>query len=146
MWVHVSPTRCFYLQVVGLLQLCPCLKYCGFSMTGILVIPITTASAPASSAQELIIPWFTWWRGLAESSSPLITATGPRKRERSLNKWTKGPKPEESYSYTKSDICVINIKFWFQAWGDLKISFVQCNEVYKSPAVWYTTCQMNYEI
>lgn len=48
-----------YSQVVGLLQLCPCLKYCGFSMTGILVIPITTASCPASRVQGLIIPWFT---------------------------------------------------------------------------------------
>lgn len=47
------------LQVVGLLQLWPCLKYCGFSMTGIRVIPITTASGPASSVQGLMMPWFT---------------------------------------------------------------------------------------
>ena len=66
-----------YLQVAGLLQLCPCLKYWGFSTTGIRVIPITTASGPASRVQGVIIPWLTWWRGLAESSSPLITATGP---------------------------------------------------------------------
>jgi len=48
-----------YLQVAGLLQWCPCLKYCGFSMTGIRVIPITTASCPASRVQGLMIPWFT---------------------------------------------------------------------------------------
>lgn len=69
-----------YSQVAGLLQLCPCLKYCGFSMTGIRVIPMTTASGPASRVQGVMMPWLTWCRGLAESSSPLITATGPEGR------------------------------------------------------------------
>lgn len=70
------------LRVAGLLQLCPCLKYWGFSTTGIRVIPMTTASGLASRVQGVIIPWLTWWRGLAESSSPLITATGPGKRQK----------------------------------------------------------------
>lgn len=70
------------LRVAGLLQLCPCLKYWGFSTTGIRVIPMTTASGPASRVQGVMIPWLTWWRGLAESSSPLITATGPGIRQR----------------------------------------------------------------
>lgn len=70
------------LRVAGLLQLCPCLKYWGFSTTGIRVIPMTTASGPASRVQGVMIPWLTWWRGLAESSSPLITATGPGRRQR----------------------------------------------------------------
>lgn len=72
----------WYSQVVGLLQLCPCRKYCGFSITGIRVIPITTASGPASRVHGVMMPWLTWWRGLAESSSPLITATGPAERKR----------------------------------------------------------------
>lgn len=68
------------LRVVGLLQLCPCRKYWWFSSTGIRLIPITTASGPASRVQGVMIPWLTWWSGLAESSSPLITATGPAGR------------------------------------------------------------------
>lgn len=47
------------LRVAGLLQLCPCLKYWGFSTTGIRVIPMTTASGPASRVQGVMIPWLT---------------------------------------------------------------------------------------
>ncbi len=77
-----------YSQVVGLLQLNPCRKYCGFSMTGMRLMPITTASGPASREQGVTIPWLTWWRGLAESSSPLITATGPVEKAQSNDKPT----------------------------------------------------------
>lgn len=70
------------LRVAGLLQLCPCLKYWGFSTTGMRVIPMTTASGPASRVHGVMIPWLTWWRGLAESSSPLMTATGPGRTHR----------------------------------------------------------------
>ncbi len=77
-----------YSQVVGLLQLCPYRKYCGFSMTGMRLMPITTASGPASREQGVTIPWLTWWRGLAESSSPLMTATGPVEQAQSNDKPT----------------------------------------------------------
>ena len=50
---------CEHSQVVGLLQLCPCLKYWGFSTTGIRLIPMTTASGPASSVHGVMMPWFT---------------------------------------------------------------------------------------
>lgn len=40
-------------------------------------MPITTVSGPASRDEGVVMPWLMWWRGLAESSSPLITATGP---------------------------------------------------------------------
>lgn len=46
-------------------------------MTGMRVMPITTVSGPASRDEGVVMPWLMWWRGLAESSSPLITATGP---------------------------------------------------------------------
>lgn len=40
-------------------------------------MPITTVSGPASRDEGVVMPWLMWCRGLAESSSPLITATGP---------------------------------------------------------------------
>lgn len=46
-------------------------------MTGMRVMPITTVSGPASRDEGVVMPWLMWWSGLAESSSPLITATGP---------------------------------------------------------------------
>lgn len=46
-------------------------------MTGIRVMPMTTVSGPASSDEGVVMPWLIWCSGLAESSSPLITATGP---------------------------------------------------------------------
>lgn len=47
-------------------------------MTGILVIPIMTASGPPSEDDGVLLPLEIWWRGLAESSSLLITEAGPR--------------------------------------------------------------------
>lgn len=82
-------------QVVGLLQLCPCRKYCGFSMTGMRLMPITTASGPASREQGVTIPWLTWWRGLAESSSPLMTATGPVEQAKNDDKCTRQARGED---------------------------------------------------
>lgn len=46
-------------------------------MTGMRVIPMTTVSGPASNDEGVVMPWLMWCRGLAESSSPLMTATGP---------------------------------------------------------------------
>lgn len=46
-------------------------------MTGMRVMPMTTVSGPASRDEGVVMPWLMWWSGLAESSSPLITATGP---------------------------------------------------------------------
>lgn len=105
--------------MAGLLQLCPCLKYWGFSTTGMRVIPMTTASGPASRVQGVIIPWLTWWRGLAESSSPLITATGPgMKRE---GRWVK-------LALKSSDLYVTLVtyenmlKYNSTAWGIARVS------------------------
>lgn len=67
----------YYLHVSGLWQLCPWRKYWGFSMTGMRVMPMTTVSGPASSDEGVVMPWLMWCSGLAESSSPLMTATGP---------------------------------------------------------------------
>lgn len=53
-------------------------KYCGFSMTGIFVIPMITASGPISEDDGVLLPLETWWRGLAESSSLLMTEEEPR--------------------------------------------------------------------
>lgn len=58
------------------------LKYCGFSMTGILVMPMITASGPISEDDGVLLPLETWWRGEAESSSLLITEDGPKRTER----------------------------------------------------------------
>lgn len=52
-------------------------KYWGFSITGILVIPIMTASGPPSEEDGVLLPLEMWWRGLAESSSLLMTEAGP---------------------------------------------------------------------
>lgn len=52
-------------------------KYCGFSMTGIFVIPIITASGPISEDDGVLLPLETWWSGLAESSSLLMTDEDP---------------------------------------------------------------------
>lgn len=57
--------------------MCPWRKYWGFSMTGMRVMPMTTVSGPASSDEGVVMPWLMWCSGLAESSSPLMTATGP---------------------------------------------------------------------
>lgn len=56
-------------------------KYCGFSMTGIFVIPMITASGPISEDDGVLLPLETWWRGLAESSSLLMTEEEPWKTE-----------------------------------------------------------------
>lgn len=53
-------------------------KYWGFSMTGIFVIPMITASGPISEDDGVLLPLETWWRGLAESSSLLMTEEEPR--------------------------------------------------------------------
>lgn len=50
-------------------------------MTGMRVMPITTVSGPASRDEGVVMPWLMWCSGLAESSSPLMTATGPARRE-----------------------------------------------------------------
>lgn len=52
-------------------------KYWGFSMTGIFVIPIITASGPISEDDGVLLPLETWWSGLAESSSLLMTDEDP---------------------------------------------------------------------
>lgn len=57
-------------------------KYCGFSMTGIFVIPMITASGPISEDDGVLLPLETWWRGLAESSSLLMTEEEPRDPQR----------------------------------------------------------------
>lgn len=67
----------WYSHVSGLWQLWPWRKYWGFSMTGMRVMPMTTVSGPVSSEEGVVMPWLMWCRGLAESSSPLMTATGP---------------------------------------------------------------------
>lgn len=85
-------------RVAGLLQLCPCLKYWGFSTTGMRVMPMTTASGPASRVQGVIIPWLTWWRGLAESSSPLMTATGPGTRQKDDQSTSPASAPSSTYA------------------------------------------------
>jgi len=51
-------------------------------MTGIFVIPIMTASGPPSEEDGVLLPFEMWWRGLAESSSLLITEEGPRVRNK----------------------------------------------------------------
>lgn len=56
-------------------------KYCGFSMTGILVMPMMTASGPISEDDGVLLPLETWWSGLAESSSLLITEEDPAVEE-----------------------------------------------------------------
>lgn len=55
------------------------LKYWGFSITGILVMPMITASGPISEEEGVLLPLETWWRGEAESSSLLITEDGPER-------------------------------------------------------------------
>lgn len=63
---------------VSVLRTLPVLrKYCGFSMTGIFVIPMMTASGPISEDDGVLLPLETWWRGLAESSSLLMTDEEP---------------------------------------------------------------------
>lgn len=57
-------------------------KYCGFSMTGIFVIPMITASGPISEDDGVLLPLETWWRGLAESSSLLMTEEEPGEPQR----------------------------------------------------------------
>lgn len=57
-------------------------KYCGFSMTGIFVIPMITASGPISEDVGVLLPLETWWRGLAESSSLLMTEEEPGEPQR----------------------------------------------------------------
>lgn len=74
--------RLFYLHVSVLSRLFVLLKYCGFSITGILVMPMITASGPISEDDGVLLPLETWWRGEAESSSLLITEDGPRRAER----------------------------------------------------------------
>lgn len=64
-------------QVSDLSRLLVLRKYCGFSMTGILVMPMMTASAFMSEDEGVLEPLDTWWRGLAESSSLLMTEEGP---------------------------------------------------------------------
>lgn len=51
-------------------------------MTGIFVIPMMTASGPPSEEEGVLLPFEMWWRGLAESSSLLITEEGPRVRNK----------------------------------------------------------------
>lgn len=51
-------------------------------MTGIRVMPMTTVSGPASNEEGVVMPWLMWCSGLAESSSPLMTATGPAHTKR----------------------------------------------------------------
>lgn len=51
-------------------------------MTGIFVIPMMTASGPPSEEDGVLLPFEMWWRGLAESSSLLITEEGPRVRNK----------------------------------------------------------------
>lgn len=46
-------------------------------MTGILVIPMMTASGPPSEEDGVLLPLEMWCSGLAESSSLLITEAGP---------------------------------------------------------------------
>lgn len=59
-------------------------------MTGMRVMPMTTVSGPASRDEGVVMPWLMWCSGLAESSSPLMTATGPARRE------THGPREAAS--------------------------------------------------
>lgn len=66
-----------YSQVSDLRRLLVLRKYCGFSITGILVMPMMTASAFISEDEGVLEPLDTWWRGLAESSSLLMTEEGP---------------------------------------------------------------------
>lgn len=51
-------------------------------MTGILVMPIMTASGPISEEDGVLLPLDTWWRGEAESSSLLITDDAPERGEK----------------------------------------------------------------
>lgn len=51
-------------------------------MTGIFVIPMMTASGPPSEEDGVLLPFEMWWRGLAESSSLLMTEEGPRVRNK----------------------------------------------------------------
>lgn len=68
-------------------------KYCGFSMTGIFVIPMITASGPISEDDGVLLPLETWWRGLAESSSLLMTEEEPREPRREAGgEWRVGEK------------------------------------------------------
>ena len=63
---------------VSVFRMLPVLrKYCGFSMTGIFVIPMMTASGPISEDDGVLLPLETWCRGLAESSSLLMTDEEP---------------------------------------------------------------------
>lgn len=57
-------------------------KYWGFSMTGIFVIPMITASGPISEDDGVLLPLETWWRGLAESSSLLMTEEEPKEPQK----------------------------------------------------------------
>lgn len=70
-------------------------------MTGMRVIPMTTVSGPASSDEGVVMPWLMWCSGLAESSSPLMTATGPAQTMRD-----KGPGEVAS---TQNQPCPRNI-------------------------------------
>lgn len=71
-----------YLQVSFFRRLFVLLKYWGFSITGILVMPMITASGPISEEDGVLLPLETWWRGEAESSSLLITEDGPERGTR----------------------------------------------------------------
>lgn len=72
----------YYSHVSVFSRLFVLLKYCGFSITGILVMPMMTASGPISDEEGVLLPLETWWRGEAESSSLLITDDGPERAER----------------------------------------------------------------
>lgn len=67
-------------------------------MTGMRVMPMTTVSGPASSDEGVVMPWLMWCSGLAESSSPLMTATGPAhtKRDAGPGDVTSGQFPAPS--------------------------------------------------
>lgn len=79
---HMQDKWDLYSHVSVLSRLFVLLKYWGFSITGILVMPMITASGPISEEDGVLLPLETWWRGEAESSSLLITDDGPKRAKR----------------------------------------------------------------
>lgn len=79
---HIQDKLDLYSHVSVFRRLFVLLKYWGFSITGILVMPMITASGPISEEDGVLLPLETWWRGEAESSSLLITEDGPKRAER----------------------------------------------------------------
>lgn len=115
--IHIS---IFYLHVSGLSWLFVIPKYWGFSITGIFVMPIITASGPPSEDDGVLLPLEMWCRGLAESSSLLITEEGPKVRNKdSPVTWHSSPLPLIPPWHSLSYCRVPRVSNWDFSWTGL---------------------------